>query len=183
MQTFEERYTAWIDGRLTGDELAAFERELESAGRDAAEADRHDVQMLGNLLRQHAAPPMPRADAFNAELLERMRREEEPATAPILPNEEPAPAGYFSRTKLAWAAAIALLLALAAIQIPRGDHLTSANIAPPPIGDLQPELGEIVNATTDDPGISVTPIRSEQDGITVLWLDGLDYLPASYQLQ
>ena len=29
MKPFEEQYTAWIDGRLTGSELAAFEAELE----------------------------------------------------------------------------------------------------------------------------------------------------------
>src|SRR4051812_16357555 len=111
--TFEERYTAWIDGRLTGDELAAFERELESAGREAAEADRHDAQRLGKLPRQPSAPPMPRGDAFNAALLERIRAEEQPAAAPV--HETRARENFWSRQKLAWAAAIALLLSLAVI--------------------------------------------------------------------
>jgi hypothetical protein len=30
MKTFEEKLTLWIDGRLAGAELAAFERELEA---------------------------------------------------------------------------------------------------------------------------------------------------------
>jgi hypothetical protein len=183
--TFEERYTAWIDGRLAGEELAAFERELESAGREAAEADREDVQRLGKLLRRHAAPTMPRADAFNAALLERIGREgeteREPAAIPV--NETPARGSHWNRSKLAWAAAIALLAALAVIKVPRGDQWTTANVAPPPIGARQQVAAEIVNASTSDADISVTPITSEQDGFTVLWLDGLDYLPASYQLQ
>jgi hypothetical protein len=186
MRTFEERYTAWIDGKLAGEELAAFERELESAGREAAEADRQDAQRLGKLLRQHTVPPaMPRADAFNTELLARIRRDAEAETAPAVApaNEIPVQAGYWNRTKLAWAAAIALLLALAVIKVPRGDHLADANVAPPPIGYQEPDLAEIVTASTSDPDISVTPIRSAEDGFTVLWLDGLDYLPASYQLQ
>ena len=30
MKPFEEKFTAWVDGRLSGAELAGFERELEA---------------------------------------------------------------------------------------------------------------------------------------------------------
>ena len=39
MKTFEEKFTAWVDGRLTGAELAAFERELESHPEALAEKE------------------------------------------------------------------------------------------------------------------------------------------------
>ena len=52
MQTFEERYTAWIDGKLTGAELAAFEREL--ADRPAAHDNHIETLLAQSLcLRRH----------------------------------------------------------------------------------------------------------------------------------
>ena len=59
MKTFEERYTAWIDGRLEGSALTAFEQELtRRAAAGEAQADRQDTQRLRALLRAlpgHAA--------------------------------------------------------------------------------------------------------------------------------
>ena len=49
MKTFEERYTAWIDGQLTGTALTAFEQELArraEAGDAAAEVDKADALQL-----------------------------------------------------------------------------------------------------------------------------------------
>ena len=44
MKTFEERYTAWIDGQLAGNALTAFEQELarraEAGDDEAAETDK-----------------------------------------------------------------------------------------------------------------------------------------------
>ena len=54
MTTFEERYTAWLDGKLMGPELAAFERELPD--REAAEAEKRDLGKLRLLLRRHGDP-------------------------------------------------------------------------------------------------------------------------------
>ena len=49
MKTFEERYTAWIDGELEGAALlAAFEQELAPAAPPQGEADRGQV---GNATR------------------------------------------------------------------------------------------------------------------------------------
>ena len=41
MKTFEEKWTAWIDGELTGDELAEFEASLPDQA--AAEAEKVNV--------------------------------------------------------------------------------------------------------------------------------------------
>ena len=50
MKTFEERYTAWIDGQLEGGALTAFEQELtRRAAEGEAEADK-----AGRRLPAHA---------------------------------------------------------------------------------------------------------------------------------
>ena len=77
MKTFEERYTAWIDGQLEGSALTAFEQEL--ARRSAAgeaEADRSDALRLRHLLRDHLeAPTLNNPDFFSHQLRERINAE------------------------------------------------------------------------------------------------------------
>ena len=41
----------------------------------------------------------------------------------------------------------------------------------------------MVDARTFEPTISATTVYDPRDNVTVLWLDGLDYLPADYVLQ
>src|SRR5688572_12903082 len=77
MKPFEERYTAWIDGELKGDELQRFEEEL-LQHPDALE-DRKSVHKLGNLLRDFgAAPPLGNEDFFNHQLLARIEADQAP---------------------------------------------------------------------------------------------------------
>ena len=77
MKTFEERYTAWIDGQLTGPALTAFQEEL--ARRSAAgeiEADRTAALRLRHLLRDHLeAPELNNAEFFSHQLRERINAE------------------------------------------------------------------------------------------------------------
>ncbi len=77
MKPFEERLTAWIDDALTGDELAAFEREL--AAHPDAESLRLEKRVshqLRVLLREHLPASVPalgnNADFFNHQLRERL---------------------------------------------------------------------------------------------------------------
>jgi hypothetical protein len=49
--------------------------------------------------------------------------------------------------------------------------------------ELSTDEPRVFAAHAFDPNVYVTPVRSEKDGLTVVWLDGLDYLPDSYQLQ
>jgi anti-sigma factor RsiW len=184
MPTFEERYTAWIDGQLAGAELTEFERELETRGdRAVAEADRADAQRLGRFLRSLPAPVLPNADFFNTQLLQRIAAETAPKAVPAheRPAETASPS-FWSLPNLAWAAAACLLLSLAIFQ---GSHRPTGleGSASQPSPGFASAESEIVSTVTDDPNITATPIRAANDGMTVLWLDGLDYLPASYQLQ
>src|SRR3954471_6779944 len=51
MKTFEEKWTAWIDGELAGHELVEFEASLPDFA--AAEAEKRDAQKLGTFLKEH----------------------------------------------------------------------------------------------------------------------------------
>ena len=80
MRTFEERYTAWIDGQLQGDALTAFEQELArraAAGdADTAETDRAQALGLRALLREHLqAPALTNTEFFSHQMRERIDAE------------------------------------------------------------------------------------------------------------
>lgn len=74
MKTFEERYTAWIDGKLEGPALTAFELELSRrASAGEARADKQDAARLHGLLTRHlAAPAMTNTEFFSHQLRERI---------------------------------------------------------------------------------------------------------------
>ena len=74
MKTFEERYTAWIDGELEGNALSAFEQELtRRAAEGEAEADKADASRLRTLLQDHLqAPALTNPDFFSHQLRERI---------------------------------------------------------------------------------------------------------------
>ena len=80
MKTFEERYTAWIDGQLQGDALTAFEQELarraEAGDAETAETDRAQALGLRALLKEHLqAPALTNAEFFNHQMRERIDAE------------------------------------------------------------------------------------------------------------
>jgi hypothetical protein len=77
MKTFEERYTAWIDGRLEGGALGAFEQELSRRAAAAeAQADKTDASRLRRLLRENLqAPALTNAEFFSLQIRERIEAE------------------------------------------------------------------------------------------------------------
>ena len=80
MKTFEERYTAWIDGQLEGGALTAFEQELarraEAGDAEAAGVDKADALQLRALLKEHLqAPVLTNAEFFNHQMRERIDAE------------------------------------------------------------------------------------------------------------
>ena len=165
MKTFEERYTAWVDGQLSGDALAAFEKELESHP-DAAE-DRAAVRKLGDLLRSHAtAPKLSNADFFNLQLQQRIEAEQ-PRARYAPPRET---GGFFwPISRLVWAGAACLGMAALLYK-----SLIPAPILPEP----SKYFAQVVEAWPSDPSISATTVYNPQDNVTVLWLEGLDYMPS-----
>ena len=187
MKTFEERYTAWLDRQLHGDELHAFERELAESHPDAF-ADRDEAHALSGMLRRYgAAPALTGGEFFNTQLQERIARDERQAErAPARP--------WFSfpwaLPHLAWASACCLLLSFT---IYRTWVVPSQQAQPGLAAGVAAPAGLEISAVKYDdsqmkaeagaPDIYATPVHSKKDGVTVLWIDGLDYLPATYNLQ
>jgi anti-sigma factor RsiW len=168
MKTFEEQFTAWADGQLSGAELAAFEREL--AVRPGAMADRAAAQKLRALLqRTPTAPRLSNPEFFNLQLLQRIEadrpREERRARAPW----------FWSLPRLALAGAACLLVAFVLFRtmIPVG--------SPTPEG--APYFAQVIESWPADDSISATTVYTPEDNVTVLWIDGLDRVPAEYALQ
>ena len=171
MKTFEEQWTAWIDGELKGKELADFELNL--ADLDAAEAERKQLLQLGSLLKEHlVAQPMQNADFFSHQLRQRLAAEEGTEPAEL---EEPAQSpAWWSFGRLAWAGATSLaILAMCTFFLVR----------PQPPGDQSRYLTDVLNARVDKavhPDATVTIFQAKDDKAVVLWLDGLESLPSEY---
>ncbi len=166
MKTFEERYTAWIDGQLSGDALVAFEQEL--AAHPEANEDRAAARKLGDLLRGHStAPALSNADFFSLQLQQRIAAE-----MPRAPRAEPARGGgsfFLPISRLIWAGAACL--GIAAL-------LFKSIIPAPTVPEPSTYFAQVVEAWPSDPSISASTVYNPQDNVTVLWLDGLDYMPS-----
>ena len=170
MKPFEEKFTAWVDGQLTGAELAAFERELAASHPDAA-AEKADAERLRSLLRTHpTAPPLSNPDFFNLQLLQRIE-----ADLPRKPARAERPAFLWPLSRLAWAGAFCLLVAFGLFNatIPTGAGA----------GEKSPYFAQVIESWPGADTISATTVYNSRDNVTVLWLEGLDYLPGSPQLQ
>src|SRR5947208_3047244 len=74
MKTFEEKWTAWLDGQLTGKELIEFEASLPD--KAAAKLEKRDAKKLGALLkRELGAHVIANEEFFSHQLRERIARE------------------------------------------------------------------------------------------------------------
>jgi anti-sigma factor RsiW len=115
MTTVEEKMTAWIDGKLTGKELAEFERELER--RPEAVVEKAAAQQIGELLRTHcSAPILQNAEFFNHQLMQRIEADQANAGAPR--KTASAREGRFlNLPRMAWAGVFCLLIALMLFEV------------------------------------------------------------------
>ncbi len=168
MKTFEERFTAWVDGQLAGRELADFEKEL--AAHPEAADERAGARKLGDLLRTPPVPKMGNEDFFNHQLMERIAAETPRAAEPVQ-----ARASFWSLPRLVLAGAACLLIAggLFKALIPAG--------LPP--GAKSDYYAEVVELWPGDPSISACTVYDPKENVTVVWLEGLDYIPPTYALK
>ena len=172
--SFEETYTLWLDGQLGPAENAAFEKQMGERGLDPA-AERASGETLHRLLGQNSvAPELKHADFFNRQLLYRIEQEQRSSTQP-----DAEVAGFWRwliLPKIAWAGLACLLIAgvMYKAMIPTGT-----------ISSLEKStyFATVVDSRTVDPSVSANTVYDPKDNITVLWIDGLDYLPADYALQ
>lgn len=169
MKTFEEKWTAWVDDQLTGRELEEFEASLPD--KAAAEAEKQSAKQLGSLLRQQAAAvALSNADFFNLQLRERLERENRPARSA----GEPIKTGWWTIRRLLWsgAASLAVFVICAVIVVHNK-----------PAPEHSEYLTQILNYRVDpavSPNATITLFEKKDEHVTVLWVDGLQSLPADY---
>ena len=170
MKTFEEKWTAWVDGQLSEAERAEFEASLED--RAAAEAEKLQANKLGALLREQLQPrAMGNEEFFHHQLRERIAAETK--TAARIPAPQ-ARESWWTIRRLIWTGATSL--AIFAV-------CTFFVLREQPVPDQSQYLTQILNAQVDpkvSPYATVSIFKTEQDRVTVLWVDGLKSLPADY---
>ena len=169
MKTFEEKWTAWIDGELSGAELAEFEASLPD--KAAAEAEKRDAQKLGTFLKQHLpCAAMGNEEFFNHQLRERIAHEE-----PAARERETAGTGraWWPIGRLVWVGATALaIFSVCTFFVIREKAPTQSQY-----------LTQILNARVDpavSPNATISMFETKEDKVTVLWVEGLQSLPSEY---
>ena len=169
MKTFEEKWTAWIDGELTGAELVEFEASLPD--KVAAEAEKRDAQQLGTFLKEHLpCRAMGNEEFFHHQLRERMAadsgggRRESTGEGRV----------WWPIGRLVWVGATALAIF---------SVCTFFVMREKPAPEQSQYLSEILTARVDpavSPNATISMFESKEDKVTVLWVEGLQSLPSEY---
>ena len=168
MKTFEQKWTAWIDDQLTGRELEDFLASLPD--RAAAEAEKQNAKQLGTLLREQAVE-LSNVDFFSHQLRERLDRDQEPQSEQEL---EPATAGWWTIRRLLWGAATSFAIFIICAAFVFREKMPASQ---------SQYLTEILSYRVDpnvSPNASITMFEKKDEHVTVLWVDGLQSLPAEY---
>ena len=168
MKTFEEKWTAWLDGQLSGRELLEFEASLPN--KAAAEAEKADAGKLGAILkRELGAPALANEEFFSHELHERILRENS-----VSSKHETGASTWWTIPRMLWTgtASLAVFLIFSVFVVRDRNPAEESQY-----------LTQIVNARIDpvvSPNASVSMFEAKQDRVTVLWTEGLQSLPADY---
>jgi len=170
MKTFEERWTAWLDGELTGKELADFEASLPD--KAAAEEEKRSAAKLGALLKEQlVVPKMNNTEFFHHQLQQQIQEE---SKASLGSNESRSKPILWPIGRLAWIGAACLaVFCLCAIFVAREKTPQ----------DHSQYLTQILNARVDptiNPDASISMFDSREEKVTVLWVDGMQTLPKEY---
>ena len=163
MKTFEEKFTAWVDGELKGRELEEFEADLAHV-KDAG-PDKLAAHQLGDLFREHCrAPELKNEDFFNLQIMQRIE-----AGLPQ-PGANPARRKFaWSLPRMAMAGAFSLLVAFGLFYtvIPVGQQAAPQT----------PGIVQFLNTRGGTPDITVSTYRSEENDVSVVYIEGLPYVP------
>ena len=169
MKTFEEKWTAWVDGQLSGRELLEFEASLPD--KAAAEAEKAGARKLGELLkRELSARTLTNEEFFSHQLREKIARLRE---APARQARETR-STWWTIPRLLWTGALSLAVFLVfTVFVMREKN---------PAEESQ-YLTQILNTRVDpvvSPNATFSIFKVKQDRVTVLWTEGLQSLPADY---
>jgi anti-sigma factor RsiW len=169
MKTFEEKWTAWLDGRLSDRELAEFEASL--SDKAAAEAEKTEAKKLGSLLkRELGAQALLNEEFFNYQIRERIARERAGESR----KRGTEVSTWWTIRRLLWTgtASLAVFLVMA-VFVMRDKNP----------GEQSQYLTQILNARVDpvvSPNATISMFETKEDRVTVLWTEGLQSLPADY---
>lgn len=169
MKTFEEKWTAWLDGQLSDRELAEFEASLPD--KVAAEAEKAEAKKLGALLkRELGAQALLNEEFFNYQIRERIARE----SASESRKRGAEVSTWWTIRRLLWTgtASLAIFLVMT-IFVMREKNPT----------EQSQYLTQILNARVDpvvSPNATISMFETKEDRVTVLWTEGLQSLPADY---
>jgi hypothetical protein len=151
MKTFEQKFTAWLDGTLSGPELQSFESEHPSILHEKA-----DFLKLKSLLKVSLhRPELKNPDFFNARIMEQIGQEQR---ASIRSSRW----RWLGLPRLAWGGICTLSVgfALFVTLIPHGD-----------LSDPRTKyVAEVLKTKTKDPKVKTT-VENQKD-LTVLKLQG-----------
>ena len=151
MKTFEEKFTAWLDGTLGGKELQSFENEHPSILHEKA-----DFLKLKSLLKESLhRPELESPDFFNSRIMEQIRREQRASSRSSRWR-------WLGLPRLAWGGICALSVGFALFLtiIPHGD-----------LSDPRTKyVAEVLKTKAKDPKVKST-VENQKD-LTVLKLQG-----------
>ncbi len=171
MKTFEEKWTAWLDGQLSGRELSEFEASLPD--KAAAQAEKAEAKKLGELLkRELSAYELKNEEFFSHQLREKILQEsgeQRPERA-----RRNSTSSWWTVPRLLWAGTASLAVFLICTVFVMHQE------RPP---EESQYLTQILNARVDpvvSPNGTVSIFEVKQDRVTVLWTEGLQSLPADY---
>src|SRR5438552_4344009 len=169
MKTFEEKWTAWVDGQLSGRELSEFEGSLPDKG--AAEAEKAGALKLGELLkRELSARTLKNEEFFSHQLRESIAGLHETPGG----QAREVRSTWWTIPRLLWTGVASLAVFLVFSVFVRHEKN--------PTEESQ-YLTQILNARVDpvvSPNATVSMFEVKQDRVTVLWTEGLQSLPADY---
>jgi hypothetical protein len=168
MKTFEEKWTAWLDEQLSGQELDEFEASLPDLA--VARAEKRDARKLGAFLKQElSAQTLSNEEFFSHQLRERIAHEtdeDQPRTRST----------WWTVPRLVWCGATALGLFLLT---------TLVFLSQDQPGEQSEYLTQILKSQVDpaaNPNATISIFESNKtdNKVTVLWTEGLQSLPADY---
>jgi hypothetical protein len=162
MKTFEEKYTAWLDGTLTGEPLQSFENEYPSI-----QPEKMEYLKLKSLLRDNSpGRELENAEFFASQIMEQIKREAAMA-------RKSSGRRWFGLPRLAWGGigALSVGFALFFTMIPHGDF-----------SDPRAKyVAEVLKTKTANPKIKATV--ENQKEMTIIKLEGLDKMPPEKDLR
>jgi hypothetical protein len=166
MNPFEEKFTAWVDAKLSGGELEAFEKELNA--HPEAGKDKEEVLKIRALLRQRpTASRLTNPDFFNHQLLQRIAAE-----TPLRPAAGLRRTFFRPLPRFVLAGGLSLGVAFA---------LYEGLVPKSPDDDIKSDyFVRVVDTWPADPSISASTVYDPDNNLTVVWLDGLNSVPESY---